>query len=134
MEKVKWNPWKQFGDTCRLEFYQAPNRSLSCVVHAANLQVAQVVQLMNVAQNEDSMHTSRDQPDCQLDESSSKGNATALRMNELVQDTYHVAHTLHLEVMNIETPQWPLSPSHVLKPEESVKVPNLLENLLAWLM
>ena len=54
------------------------------MVHVANLPVAQVAQLMNVAENEDSVHTSRDEPRCQLNKSCSKEDAVALRMNELV--------------------------------------------------
>lgn len=131
-EKVKRHLRKRFGD--RLEFYQAPNRSLPCVVHAANLPAAQVAHLMNVAENEDSMHTSRDEPDCQLDESCSKGNAAAMRINELVRDTYHVARTLRREILDMKTPQWPPSPSDISEAEKLVKVPNLLYNFLAWLM
>ena len=100
MEKVKWHLGKWFGD--RLEFYQAHNRSLPCVVDAANLLAAQVAQLLNVAENEESMHTLSDESDCQLDESCSKGNATALRINELVRYTYHVARTLHQEVFDMK--------------------------------
>ena len=78
------------------------------------------------------MHTSRDEPDCQLDESCSKWNAAALRTDELVWDTYHVACTLHREVLDMKTPHWP--PSDVSVPEKSVNVPNLLYNFLAWLV
>ena len=102
MEKIKWHIWKWFGD--RLEFCQAPNRSLPCVVDAANLLASQVAQLLNVAENKESMHTLRDESDCQLDESCPKGNSAALRMNELVQGTctYHVAHTLCQEVLQMK--------------------------------
>ena len=80
------------------------------------------------------MHTSRDEPDCQLDESCSKGNAVAMRINELVRDTYHVARTLRQEILDMKTPQWPPFPSDISEAEKLVKVPNLLYNFLAWLM
>ena len=67
-----------------MEFYQVANRPLPSVVHAANLLAVQVAQLLNIAENEESMHTLRDESNCQLDESCSKENAAALRMNELV--------------------------------------------------
>ena len=91
-----------------LEFYQAPYRSLPCVVYAANLPAPQVAQLLNVVENEGSMHALRDEPDCQVCKSCAMGNATALKMNELVWDTYmhhvHVNHSLRWEVLNIKPP------------------------------
>ena len=39
MENVERHLWKQFGNRL-VFFYQAPNRSLPCVVHAANLPTA----------------------------------------------------------------------------------------------
>ena len=70
------------------------------MVDAANLLAGQVAQLLNVAEDKDSMHTSMDEPGCQFDESCSKGNDAALRMNELVRDTYHVACTLRQRVLD----------------------------------
>ena len=131
-EKVKWHFWKWLGD--RLEFCQAPNRSLPCVVDVANLLAAQEAQLLNVAENEESMHTLRDESDCQLDESCPRGNDAALRMNELVQDTYHSCLHSASGSFEYETPQWPPSPSDVSEAEKSVKVPNLFYNFLALLM
>ena len=98
MEKIKWHLWKWFVD--KLEFCQAPNRSLPYVVDAANLLAAQVAQMLNVAGKKESMHTLSDDPDCQLDKPCPKGNAAALRMNELVPDTcpYHVPCNLCKEV------------------------------------
>ena len=61
---------------------------------------------MYVAEIEESMHTSRDEPNCQLEKSISKENAAALRMKDLVRDTYHVVRTLCRGVLGIKTPQW----------------------------
>ena len=128
MEKVKRHFRKSFGDASTKQVL-----ALCGSCSYMSLPASQVAQLLNIAEAKDRMHTLRDEPDCQLNKSCSKGNAAILKMNELVGDTYHVARTLSWEVLDMKCPRWPPI-SDVSEAKKSVKVPNLVCNVLTWLV